>query len=265
MINAEDDIIVNLRTSCTKDEAVAMLLGWLRGPIKPRNIQISEDGLSLDQLPFLQSLEGSLQDQLQELVDAASQAFRLAAESGADLNAMKKKEMAVEERRTLVERAAKFARDIDDEINSHTNHRLIVDEFETNRTGEQHISISSLDRWARDEHQIPIVENEYDEPNVISGTSKGRATSESEELSPTKTRSSHITTALLIKALANSSGKKYVHGDSPNIKEIATRLSEMFTEEVKDCALGQSFESIRKRLKKSMDIYKEEVPSNGSR
>ena len=77
MINAEDDIIVNLRTSCTKDEAVAMLLGWLRGPIKPRNIQISEDGLSLDQLPFLQSLEGSLQDQLQELVDAASQAFRL--------------------------------------------------------------------------------------------------------------------------------------------------------------------------------------------
>ena len=230
MINAEDDIIVNLRTSCTKDEAVAMLLGWLRGPIKPRNIQISEDGLSLDQLPFLQSLEGSLQDQLQELVDAASQ-----------------------------------ARDIDDEINSHTNHRLIVDEFETNRTGEQHISISSLDRWARDEHQIPIVENEYDEPNVISGTSKGRATSESEELSPTKTRSSHITTALLIKALANSSGKKYVHGDSPNIKEIATRLSEMFTEEVKDCALGQSFESIRKRLKKSMDIYKEEVPSNGSR
>jgi hypothetical protein len=265
MINAEDDIIVNLKTSCTKDEAAAMLLGWLKGPIRPRSIQITEDGLSLDQLPFLHSLEGSLQEQLQELVDTAIQAFRFAAESGADLDEMVKKEKAVEDRRALVLTAARFARDIDDEVYSPDNSKLKIDQFETDRTGEQHILISSLDRWAQEKYAISILMNDLDDPSVVGGTSKGRAKPESKELSPTKAKNIHITIALLVEAFIENAAKKYVNDGKPNIKEIATHLSNIFGARCDNRQSGQSFEAIRKRLTEAMKVYHEELPPKDSR
>ena len=34
MINAEDEVTIDLRRSCTREEAAIKILGWMRGPIQ---------------------------------------------------------------------------------------------------------------------------------------------------------------------------------------------------------------------------------------
>lgn len=72
MISPLDQTIADLRTSCTKDEAVAKLIGWMQGPIRARYIDITEHGIPAEQLVHLHSLDGSLQDILNEQREAAS-------------------------------------------------------------------------------------------------------------------------------------------------------------------------------------------------
>lgn len=43
VINAEDQAVIDTRISCTKEEAVIKLLGWMRGPLLKRVIPPSED------------------------------------------------------------------------------------------------------------------------------------------------------------------------------------------------------------------------------
>jgi hypothetical protein len=67
MINAEDDVIYDLSTSCSVEVAVAKLLGWMQGHIRQRITKVTEHGISEDQLRYIPSMENSLQQQLMEL------------------------------------------------------------------------------------------------------------------------------------------------------------------------------------------------------
>jgi hypothetical protein len=53
MINVEEESFFDPRSSCTQEEAAAKLLGWMRGPIHPKDYVSSiENGIAGDQLPF---------------------------------------------------------------------------------------------------------------------------------------------------------------------------------------------------------------------
>ena len=95
MINPTDEIFVDLQASCTKEVAVAKMLGWMQGFIRPRYIQVTESGISADQLPSLRSLEGSLQEHLAERHEAARQDLFKAAEGDAPAEALLKYSEAV--------------------------------------------------------------------------------------------------------------------------------------------------------------------------
>ena len=62
MINPLAPSISDLRTSFTRDEIVAKLLGWLRGPIFPMYTMVDGEDFTEEQLIHMPTLEVSLQD-----------------------------------------------------------------------------------------------------------------------------------------------------------------------------------------------------------
>ena len=71
MINAEDDVFIDLRPSCTRDEAAIKLLGWRRGVVQKIQEGISDP---IEQLFQPGSRIESLSDRLQHMRDAAREA-----------------------------------------------------------------------------------------------------------------------------------------------------------------------------------------------
>jgi len=55
-----EEIILNNESSCSKDQAIAKLLGWMRGPIRKKVIRLTEVGnIHPDDLPFVDDFEAS--------------------------------------------------------------------------------------------------------------------------------------------------------------------------------------------------------------
>jgi len=81
MIDPLEPIIFDPSTSCTKDEAVAKMLGWMKGHIRKALINVTEYGIPESELPFLPKLEGSVSDHLQELHEASRRRLIAALES----------------------------------------------------------------------------------------------------------------------------------------------------------------------------------------
>ncbi|MDO9273348.1 MAG: hypothetical protein Q7T94_10065 [Rugosibacter sp.] len=157
MINPEDEILVDIRTSCTKDEAVAKLLGWMQGHIRQKYVRVTLHGVSEDQLPYLHSLDRPLQEQLLELREAARHQLIEAAESDATFMEMQAKENAVIKADDQINQAATYLLDIDDEIRRGEESELIIDRQATESTGSAHITIRSLDKWAREKYGKQIL------------------------------------------------------------------------------------------------------------
>lgn len=96
MVNPEDEIHIDFQTSVTKEEAVAKMLGWMQGPIYPKYIQVTENGISADQLTSLHFMDGSLKEQLLELRETARSEFLDAVEADLPFETIREKEEAVE-------------------------------------------------------------------------------------------------------------------------------------------------------------------------
>jgi hypothetical protein len=131
MINLDDEMLPDLSSSCTTDVAVAKMLGWMHGPLRRKYTLVTLNGVSEDQLPLLYSLDVSLDEQLLELLEAAKNALYKAAESGASAEGLQELAGVV-----------------------------------TKKTGVTHITLKSLDQWARKEHNIAIIEPSEPLPSV---------------------------------------------------------------------------------------------------
>lgn len=155
MINPEDPIRANLRISCTKDEAVAKLIGWLKGFIRRDNNEISERGISETELPHLHTLAMSLGDQLNVLRETARQELIKANDTDEDRHKLYE---AVEKYDELINKSATYFLDIDDEIEKVELSVLKIDHEATQKFGVTHIKLRSLDKWARAKYGIKILE-----------------------------------------------------------------------------------------------------------
>jgi len=124
MINSEDEILINLETSCTKDVAVAKLLGWMQGPIRTRIVKITECGIPSDQLQFMPNFEGALHPFLDEMRESARQAFARSIEADDAVEVLNKNIEAVEFWDKTIRMASSYLLDIDDEIAKNDGLRL---------------------------------------------------------------------------------------------------------------------------------------------
>lgn len=134
-----------LRTSVTVDEAVAILLGWVNGPIAFRS---TGDDPSPEEQEAIDSLAYSLQE---ELENDKAQAESDLAEAIAD----KMDESVIEARRETVQklsadraRAKTYLCAIEDEINKGAMSALRVDVKRSNNI-QTYVTLTSLDAWAK--------------------------------------------------------------------------------------------------------------------
>ncbi len=157
MINTEDEVCYDLRSSCTEEEAVAMMLGWLRGERRTRYIQVSLDGIDPEQFPYLSWLPDTLEATIREQREKASIKFHNAVVNG-EIAIAEANEAIVEEWNRLAKRARQYRIDIGDELTK-SDSALRIDQPTTNASGVTHITLKSLDHWSRKEFGIAILDD----------------------------------------------------------------------------------------------------------
>jgi hypothetical protein len=160
MINTEDEVRYDLRSSCTEEEAAAMMLGWLRGEKRARNIQVTLDGISPDQFPYMLSLPDTLEAIIREQREKASIEFHNAVVNE-EFSIAEAKEAIVEDWDKFAKRARRYMIDIGDEL-TRSDSALRIDQRTTIATGITHITLKSLDQWCRKEFEIAILDDEPD-------------------------------------------------------------------------------------------------------
>ena len=157
MINMTDEIYIERKTSCTRGEAAAKLMGWLRGSIRNNTLHLDKNGsISLDQLTFAHSLDGSPLDYLEGLLKVAQRELYEVAEIDGGVYIHEKAE-AVEHITDLIDKIGDFLSKIDCEIAKGELSELIFDRQATAKFGVDYIMLDSLDQWSRKRLNICIL------------------------------------------------------------------------------------------------------------
>ena len=133
------------RTSVTVDEAVAILLGVLNGPVEYR--ALSED-LSPEELDILDGLVFSLQEYLQEKLDGLESDLAEARADNIPPQIIAENQAAIQAHDAVAEQAKAYLCAIHDEINKGECSALRVDTKLSN-TAYTYITLSSFDHWAK--------------------------------------------------------------------------------------------------------------------
>jgi hypothetical protein len=248
------------------DVAVAKMLGWMRGHIRKRIIQGTEYGIPEDQLPYLHSLEGPLQEQLLEMRIAARQALEVAAENYTSDDTfyydLRDKEEAVIRCDELLNKAATYFRDIQDEISKGGLSDLKIDQQATVQTGETHLTLNSIDRWAKGKYGISIIENSNAQESTqkIADKSDEQPDEKRERnggLSKTKADHLYTTFAFLLEAFSLKFPAYSLNGEI-NVKATAEFLSKQAVI-AGEPMQGQRPESIKDRIEEAMKIKKSKL------
>jgi hypothetical protein len=164
MARIDEEVIVDLSTSCTKDQAVMKLLGWSKGVFFPKTNYTTYGVYSVDESSETNHQTLDLRGRLQETLEAARLLY-INALPEADYNEpydfeanmapemledLIRKKDAVEEIREVIERAHNYALDIEDELEKGDRSRLRIDTETTQRTGAVHITLRSLEKWQKE-------------------------------------------------------------------------------------------------------------------
>lgn len=241
IMNPETDVIINIQTSCTREEAVAKLLGWSRGRYFPRSVQVTEHGIDVVDLEKVAQFDGSVQEQLAAIYEKARSEFIDAAEAGESHETLALLEVRVHECRALVDRAADYFLDLDDELSSPET--LRIDRMRTERDGQIYITLRSLVEWSKKKYSIDIMnapkvddEKHHLDPEEYSGQAAGM----------TEIDKVNLALVALMGVVAKTSA--FNKGDGvPNKSAISKKMEEVMAAEIPG-AVGVGHESFRKKL-----------------
>lgn len=261
-----EPILVSLDTSCTRDVAVARLLGWMRGPIRRRYVDLSDGFISLDQMKYMHTLDASLADTLVEIREGAQQRLAEAFEAEADEPVMDAHIAEVQQCDELIYKAAQYMRDVDDELSKGANSALRLDERKTNQTGEVHITLSSLDRWEANKSSGPAIEAV--EANAASGTESGsdRASAKAvestfdEDLLSKSLETAYANFGLLMVTLA-ADRPEYVMSEKLNVSQLAKQVCDDLETTIKKPIPGHSDENLRKTFSRAIKAMEKRLRS----
>lgn len=169
MLTPEDDILIKQETSCSKEEAVAKLLGWMRGVRRQKYVEFTPGFISEDQLPYLYSLGGTVQDLLLDLRNKALSEYHYAAIIDPSENSFviaDKKRDDVTRLDRLIDDAASYGQAIERELDRGEASILRIDHDATESSGAIQLTLSSLDRWSHRQYGFSI----FDPPSLPSET-----------------------------------------------------------------------------------------------
>ena len=147
MINPEDEVLFDERLGCTEEEAVAKLLGWMRGIKRLRYLSVSETGLNPEQFPHMYRLPKPLFEFIREERDMASTYFHNACLAN-KFKLASEWDAKVAYWDAVAERAMRYKQRISEEL-SRLKPRLITEKSLTTETGKHHITLVSLNYWSR--------------------------------------------------------------------------------------------------------------------
>jgi hypothetical protein len=157
--------IVAKRTSYTQDEIVAKMIGWLRGPIHPKNIEITHSYFTEDQLIHLTELEVSLTEHLTQLLNAAYEDYSKCGDDVPYYIAIAKEE-EIERIEELSKKAFAYGAAFAHELMLGQGCMLAKDEDSSEKLGENCYTIISAEKWAQSKYSISIVN--YVDPKCLS-------------------------------------------------------------------------------------------------
>ena len=260
MISAADQIYVEHRTSCTREEVGAKLIGWLHSSRRRRILHMDEHGsISVDQMPTAHSLDGLLLDELADLRDKAYCRYANAVEEFAEEEIIEKMEEEVAHWDVLIDNATNYLAKFDCEVAKGKSSALIRDKRAKAETGIDHFMISSVDEWAQKTLGVSVlvpVQSLADRGNVPEAETTPQG-----GWSHTLATNWQATFAFLIEAFSMTATKYEVHG-KPNVQAIANHLAELAEEANKGERLaGQSAEGIKTRIEDAMCIKRSKLPA----
>lgn len=147
MITPIDEACLDPRVSCTEDEAIAKLLGWMIPRWRIPNLLVTEDGIDLGQLPLMLTLPSQLDEFIADAREFASIRIHNAVCAGdqAAINKWEEREILW---RQFGDNAFYYRMKIQQELSS-PHPKLQIDHALTQETGMRHITLISLDLWAR--------------------------------------------------------------------------------------------------------------------
>lgn len=253
MIKPGVDTYIDDRQSCTKDEAVAKLIGWMRGKIRRNVMYLDEFGAYLpEQLPYLHTLEGTVLDVLHDQHSAALAALRFAEESGAAERTIDSLRKAVADYGKQRVDAERYSEELDVEI-ARVSSELELDYAAMDEKGGIHITLDSLEKWASKKSiAISVLSDiEFNElpPAEEQGQLSRRGLVEKGWLTPTLADHLHVTLALMTVALSNQRSVFHTSDGEVNVNAIATELEAIAKYANNDkCMDNQRARSITDRL-----------------
>jgi len=250
------DVEICFRTSCNKNDAVAKMLGWIKGSL--RYVNDYDCNHEYDQLDLIHI--NSLPRDLDEiLLNLRYTALQQAFESSNDIERVEKFD-AFGKSEDLINKAGLYLCSIDDELSKAELSQLRIDKDETDLRGETYITLVSLDVWAKKtfpNDNISILDTNSSIVNIQSLTDQQHKndTSHSKGFSPTIAYNYRVTFALLL-AFYNDNKPNYV------VSEIANEIRDFGMKMNNDSELkGQSDEAIKQRIEESRRVLDSALPN----
>lgn len=209
MLSTKDELIVAPRSTCTKDEAVARLLGWMKGPAFPQNIPFGPFGVPTNQYVNLQFLEGSIQNQLTIYRETARQEWIAANESDMPDGGLTATVLLA--CYDLAAKAEKYLIEIDDEIAKGDASVLRIDKDATAINQETHYTLKSVEEWAMKTLGLSVItdinceigqENKRPNPEIFDDESAEKNLGDGKGLGERKANNLYIAFALLVEEFA---------------------------------------------------------------
>lgn len=290
------EAILDIRTSCTREEAAAKLIGWMKGHVRhayPHDVD--QDELTAEHFIYTQSLVYPLGEQLQMLRQAAGHRYDKAVCENLSSEIQDDLATAIHDCDDLINQVQVYLSDIDDELDKAFEQvgssALKIDKRTTDSSGELHIKIRSLDKWAHDKYGISIMDPDgmldlYSAPPLVSPAPASvpppvpaPVPDETENsdlivdnpsdtdiefsdkgvvLKPKEAKNLYLTFMFLIEALAASASKCRLADKSPNVSSVAQLIAEAAkAAHQTDKCIGFSEETIKTRIERAMEIKKE--------
>jgi hypothetical protein len=154
----EDDFILDLSASCTKDQAVMRMLGWGLLTMYPKQLHLMANGTLKEDSKLVYRPDFSLNELLSEIYRDAKNAYLNSVPLNATAdkaNALLEKALpAIERAEAMIEQARSYMLDIVDELARGDGSGLRLDKERTTKNGEEYITIRSLDEWCAAKYQI---------------------------------------------------------------------------------------------------------------
>lgn len=249
------DILIDQRTSCTRDEGTAILLG--RRSLDPiyRDFNPGGDPDEVHE-QFMEWLDISIFGELVDERDGLlSELDDVLEENSKDkIDACRERIVRFDE---TIRRAKLILCDIDDELAKGTASQLRKDQAATEKSGHTHITLSSLSAWAKTrDYSTAAVEPSptQDAPSARNGPgSEEPLLNAKGGMTATATKGLLVTFAVLLEDYLKVTGKKYIaeSGTALNEEALAKHLSQMSLPGARQDHFlkGQSVSTIETRIK----------------